>query len=58
MICFLSVLEKLNDEYNVLKFTIVKLTNNNVYHCYYQKHCLIYAIYPIIAIFLMYYIYY
>ena len=35
MICFLSVLEKLNHEYNVSKFTIVKLVNNNVYHCYY-----------------------
>ena len=34
MICFLSVLEKLNQKYNVLKFTIVKFTNNNVYHCY------------------------
>ena len=34
---FFSVLEQLFQEYNVAKFTIVKLTNNNLYHSYYQN---------------------
>ena len=46
MICFLSVLDKLNHEYTILKFTIVKLA---------KKMCITVIIeitvYPLIAIF-------